>query len=104
MAKAFSKSTFLGYDFHPDSVEQARVHAEQHGATANTKFEVALARDYPGRDVDLVTFFDCLHDMGDPIGAARHVRKTLKPDENGRPALVPQNPGAGEGAEGDHDR
>jgi SAM-dependent methyltransferase len=80
MAKAFPKSTFVGYDFHPDSVAQARVHAEQHGATANTKFEVAMASDFPGRDLDLVTFFDCLHDMGDPAGAARHVRQTLKPD------------------------
>ncbi len=55
-------------------------HAEQHGATANTKFEVAMASDFPGKDLDLVTFFDCLHDMGDPVGAARHVRETLKPD------------------------
>src|ERR1700723_696582 len=80
MAKAFPKSTFVGYDFHPESVEQARVHAEQHGAAGNTKFEVAMASDFPGKDLDLVTFFDCLHDMGDPVGAARHVRQTLKPD------------------------
>ena len=80
MAKAFPKSTFVGYDFHPASVEQARAHAEQHGAAANTKFEVAMASDFPGKDLDLVTFFDCLHDMGDPVGAARHVRQTLKPD------------------------
>jgi SAM-dependent methyltransferase len=80
MAKAFPKSTFVGYDFHPASVEQARVHAGQHGATANTRFEVAMASDFPGKDLDLVTFFDCLHDMGDPVGAARHVRETLKPD------------------------
>ncbi len=81
MAKAFPKSTFVGYDFHPASVEQARVHAKEHGAT-NTKFEVAMASDFPGEDLDLVTFFDCLHDMGDPVGAARHVRQTLKPDGN----------------------
>ncbi len=80
MAKAFPNSTFTGYDFHLGSVEQARLHAEQHGVTANTRFEVALASEYPGRDLDLVTFFDCLHDMGDPVGAARHVRQTLKPD------------------------
>ena len=80
MAKAYPKSTFVGYDFHPASVEQARVHAKQHGATANTKFEVAMASNFPGKDLDLVTFFDCLHDMGDPVGAARHVRETLKPD------------------------
>jgi ubiquinone/menaquinone biosynthesis C-methylase UbiE len=80
MAKTFPKSTFVGYDFHPASVEQARIHAEQHGAAANTKFEVALAKDFPAKDLDLVTFFDCLHDMGDPVGAARHVRQILKPD------------------------
>jgi hypothetical protein len=80
MAKAFPKASFTGYDFHPASIKQARVHAEQHGATANTQFEVATAADFPGRDLDLVTFFDCLHDMGDPAGAARHVRETLKFD------------------------
>ena len=80
MANAYPKSTFIGYDFHPASVEQARLHAEQHGATANTRFEVAMASDFPGKDLDLVTFFDCLHDMGDPVGAARHVLETLKPD------------------------
>lgn len=80
MAKAFPNSTFVGYDFHPDSVAQARIHADQHGVAANTRFEVALASDFPGKDLDLVTFFDCLHDMGDPVGAARHVRQTLKPD------------------------
>jgi len=79
MAKAFPKSTFVGYDFHPASIEQARAHADQHGAT-NTRFEVAMAGDFPGKDLDLVTCFDCLHDMGDPVGAARHVRETLKPD------------------------
>jgi hypothetical protein len=50
------------------------------GAGANVRFEVALAGDYPGKDLDLVTFFDCLHDTGDPVGAARHVRETLKAD------------------------
>jgi 2-polyprenyl-3-methyl-5-hydroxy-6-metoxy-1,4-benzoquinol methylase len=82
MAKAFPNSTFIGYDFHPGSVEQARVHAEQHGVTANTRFEVALASEFPGKNLDLVTFFDCLHDMGDPVGAARHVLQALKPDGN----------------------
>lgn len=80
MAKAFPNSTFVGYDFHADSVAQARRHAEAHGLTANTRFEVALASDFPGKDFDLITFFDSLHDMGDPIGAARHVRQALKPD------------------------
>ena len=80
MAKAFPASTFVGYDFHPDSIAQAKLHAEQHGVSANTRFEMALASDYPARDLDLVTFFDCLHDMGDPAGAARHVRQSLSPD------------------------
>jgi len=80
MAKAFPNSTFIGYDFHGGSIAQALMHAEQHGVTANTRFEVALASDFPGKDLDLVTFFDCLHDMGDPVGAAQHVRQALKPD------------------------
>lgn len=80
MAKAFPKSHFIGYDFHPGSVAQAKVHAQQHGVTANTHFEVAMASDFPTRDLDLVTFFDCLHDMGDPVGAATHVHQALKPD------------------------
>jgi ubiquinone/menaquinone biosynthesis C-methylase UbiE len=80
MAKAFPNTSFVGYDFHLDSIAEARRHAEEHGVSGNTRFEVALASDFPGRDLDLVTFFDCLHDMGDPLGAARHVRQTLKPD------------------------
>jgi SAM-dependent methyltransferase len=80
MAKAFPNSSFVGYDFHPSSVEQARLHAKEHGVEANTKFEVALASDFPEENLDLVTFFDCLHDMGDPLGASRHVRRTLKSD------------------------
>jgi ubiquinone/menaquinone biosynthesis C-methylase UbiE len=80
MAKAFPNTSFVGYDFHLDSIAEARRHAEEHGVSGNTRFEVALASDFPGRDLDLVTFFDCLHDMGDPFGAARHVRQTLKPD------------------------
>jgi 2-polyprenyl-3-methyl-5-hydroxy-6-metoxy-1,4-benzoquinol methylase len=80
MAKEFPDSFFFGYDFHPGSIEQARTHAEQHGVTANTRFEVAAASAFPARELDLVTFFDCLHDMGDPVGVARHVRQALKPD------------------------
>ena len=80
MAKAFPKTHFVGYDFHPDSVAQATRHAAEHGVSANARFEVALSSDFPGRDLDLVTFFDCLHDMGDPVGAASHVRQALKPD------------------------
>ena len=80
MAKAFPKSQFIGFDFHPDSIRDARAHADRHGVTANTRFEVGLAKDYPGNDFDLVTCFDCLHDMGDPKGAAAHIRQSLKPD------------------------
>jgi 2-polyprenyl-3-methyl-5-hydroxy-6-metoxy-1,4-benzoquinol methylase len=80
MAKAFPNSEFVGYDFHSGSIEQARAHAAEHGVSANTRFEVAAAKDYPGKDFDLITFFDCLHDMGDPAGAAAHVRQSLKPD------------------------
>jgi SAM-dependent methyltransferase len=80
MARAFPNSQFVGYDFHPSSIGHARAHAAEHGVTANASFAVATAKDFPGRDYDLVTFFDCLHDMGDPAGAAAHVRQALKPD------------------------
>jgi SAM-dependent methyltransferase len=80
MAKAFPKSQFFGFDFHPDSIRDATAHASEHGVTDNAHFAVGLAKDYPGRDFDLVTCFDCLHDMGDPAGAAAHIRQSLKPD------------------------
>ena len=80
MAQAFPNSQFVGYDFHPSSIEAATAHAAEHGVAANCRFEVGTAKDYPGRELDLVTFFDCLHDMGDPVGASAHVRDTLKPD------------------------
>src|SRR5437660_877346 len=80
MAKAFPNSQFVGYDFHPSSIENAAAHAQEHGVTANTRFEVATVKGYPERDFDLVAFFDCLHDMGDPAGVAAHVRQSLKPD------------------------
>ncbi|MBV9858623.1 MAG: methyltransferase domain-containing protein [Alphaproteobacteria bacterium] len=79
MAKAFPNSEFVGYDFHPGSIAEARKHATEDGA-ANVRFEVGTAKDYAGVELDLVTFFDCLHDMGDPAGAAAHVRQSLKPD------------------------
>ncbi len=79
MAQAFPNSQFVGYDFHPSSIEHAQAHAREHGVT-NTRFEVGTAKDYPEKDFDLVGFFDCLHDMGDPAGAAAHVRQSLKPD------------------------
>jgi SAM-dependent methyltransferase len=80
MAKAFPKSTFVGYDYHLESIEWARNEAVTADASQNTNFEVATAKEFPGKDFDLVTFFDCLHDMGDPIGAAKHVRHALKND------------------------
>lgn len=79
MARAFPKSTFVGFDYHPESIEAAREAARDMGVAANTRFEVSDARSYRGR-YDLVTFFDCLHDMGDPVGAAAHVRESLAPD------------------------
>lgn len=80
MAKAFPKSEFMGYDYHGESIEWARNDAVTAGVAQNTDFEVALAKGFTGKNFDLVTFFDCLHDMGDPVGAARHVRQALKPD------------------------
>ncbi|MFN4140726.1 class I SAM-dependent methyltransferase [Aestuariivirga sp.] len=79
MAKAFPKSRFTGFDYHGPSVERAREAAAEAGVSANTTFEVASAKSYSGR-YDLVAFFDCLHDMGDPAGAAGHVRRSLKKD------------------------
>jgi SAM-dependent methyltransferase len=78
MARAFPKSKFTGFDYHGPSIEAARQAARDAGVT-NCDFQVASAKDYPGT-YDLVCHFDCLHDMGDPIGAAAHTRKSLKPD------------------------
>ncbi|MGA7845664.1 MAG: class I SAM-dependent methyltransferase [Thermoplasmata archaeon] len=80
MAKAFPKSKFLGFDYHLESIEWARNDAVSQGVTQNADFEFATAKSFRGQDYDLVTFFDCLHDMGDPVGAVEHVRKSLKPD------------------------
>ncbi len=79
MAKAFPKSTFIGYDYHAASIDTARQRAKEAGVT-NAQFEVADAVSYPGKDFDLIAFFDCLHDMGDPAGAAKHARAALKSD------------------------
>lgn len=79
MAETYPASTFVGFDYHPDSIAHARELARKSGLE-NVSFEVATAKTYPGTDYDLVTFFDCLHDMGDPAGAAAHVRGTLKPE------------------------
>ena len=80
MAKAFPNSHFTGFDYHPGSIERARLLANEAGVGEHATFEVASAKAYPGTGYDLVTFFDCLHDMGDPVGAARHVLSTLAPD------------------------
>ncbi len=78
MARAFPNSTFCGFDYHPASIERARELAREAGVADRVDFQIASAKDYPG-SYDLVTFFDCLHDMGDPAGAARHVFESLTP-------------------------
>jgi 2-polyprenyl-3-methyl-5-hydroxy-6-metoxy-1,4-benzoquinol methylase len=80
MAQAFPQSTFVGWDYHDGSIETARKRAQEAGVADRVSFQTAPAAAYSGTDYDLVTMFDCLHDMGDPVGAARHVRSTLKPD------------------------
>src|SRR5271168_2842122 len=80
MAKAFPKSQFFGFDYHQASIDRAREIAREEGVADRAIFERATAKDYPGT-FDLVAFFDCLHDMGDPVGAAAHVKTTLAPDE-----------------------
>jgi SAM-dependent methyltransferase len=80
MAQAYPKSTFVGFDYHPESIELAREAARKAGLSDRVKFEVAKAKDYPATGFDFVAFFDCLHDMGDPVGAARHVKETLAPN------------------------
>ena len=79
MAKAFPKSEFCGFDLHPASVEAANRHAKEQRIT-NVHFSIATAKDFPGNDYGLVTVFDALHDMGDPIGAASHVKQSLQAD------------------------
>lgn len=79
MAEAYPNSEFIGYDFHGPSVEAANAHAKEAGLS-NVSFHEASAKTYHGSEYDLVTFFDCLHDMGDPVGACKHVLSTLKPD------------------------
>ncbi|MCI4326535.1 MAG: class I SAM-dependent methyltransferase [Thermoplasmata archaeon] len=80
MAKAFPKTRFVGFDSHEGSIVAARAAAKKAGVDGTVEFQVAAAQSYPGREYDLVAFFDCLHDMGDPKGAAAHVRSTLRPD------------------------
>jgi len=80
MADAYPRSHVTGFDYHQESIELARQKARAAGLSDRLKFEVALAQSFPGSGYDLVTMFDCLHDMGDPVGAARHVRQALAKD------------------------
>lgn len=80
LAKAFPKSAFIGFDCHAPSIERARSLAAEAGLASRVKFEVARSQNYPGSAYDLVAFFDCLHDMGDPVGASKHVLSTLSKD------------------------
>ncbi len=80
MAKEFPKSEFYGFDYHAGSIELAREAAKREGVADRLHFEVASAKAYPGKDYDFVAFFDCLHDMGDPKGAAAYVHSTMRPD------------------------
>jgi SAM-dependent methyltransferase len=80
MAEAYPRSQFVGFDYHEASIEQARAAAADAGLDGRVRFEVASAKQFSGRDYDLVCMFDCLHDMGDPVGAASHVLETLAPD------------------------
>jgi 2-polyprenyl-3-methyl-5-hydroxy-6-metoxy-1,4-benzoquinol methylase len=101
MAAAYPNSTFCGFDFHPPSVETARRRAAEAGVAGRTQFEAATATGYNGQ-FDLICFFDCLHDMGDPVGAARHAREHLAPGGtvllvepfalDGRPRNIAENP------------
>ena len=78
MAQAYPTSTFVGFDYHEPSIAHARESAKKAGVADRVSFEVASAKTFPGNDYDLVTVFDCLHDMGDPVGAAAHVRQSLR--------------------------
>lgn len=80
MAEAFPKSEFIGYDFHAPSIEQANAHAAEHGFGERVRFETATAKEIAETDFDLITMFDCLHDMGDPRGCAEHLHTLLKKD------------------------
>jgi SAM-dependent methyltransferase len=86
MAEAFPNSEFSGFDYHDASIKRARQAAEEAGMADRITFEVASAKDYPGTDYDLVCVFDCLHDMGDPVGASAQVLSTL--DEDGTWMIV----------------
>jgi hypothetical protein len=80
MAQAYPNSKFFGFDYHLPSIERARIAAKEAGLEDRIMFAQASAKDFPAKGYDLVTFFDCLHDMGDPVGAGKHVKETLAKD------------------------
>lgn len=80
MAAAYPESEFVGFDFHAPSIDEARRHAQEHGCGDRVRFEVATAKDIAEADFDLITMYDCLHDMGDPRGCATHMRRILADD------------------------
>jgi SAM-dependent methyltransferase len=80
MAQAYPKSTFFGFDYHGPSIAAAKEAAKKAGVDKRITFQKASAKDYPAKKYDLVAMFDCLHDMGDPVGAAKHVKKALAKD------------------------
>jgi len=79
MAEAYPESNFVGYDFHEPSIDEARRHAGEHGLGDRVRFEVATAKEIAEQRFDLITMYDCLHDMGDPRGCAGHMRRILAP-------------------------
>ena len=91
MAQAFPKSSFIGLDYHDASIVTARKRAAELGVTGNVAFEVKAATEFDGHDFDLICFMDCLHDLGDPVGALARCRKALKP--GGKVLLVEPNAG-----------
>ena len=80
MARAFPNSKFFGFDYHDGSIDGARASAERQGLSERATFEITKAKEYPGNDFDFVAVFDSLHDMGDPVGAAKHVLSSLRKD------------------------
>jgi SAM-dependent methyltransferase len=96
MAQAFPNSRFIGFDFHEPSIERARAAAAEAGVADRTEFHLAEATDFPGGDYDLVAYFDCLHDMADPVSVARRAYQVLKADG----VVMMIEPMAGEQVEG----
>lgn len=98
LAQAFPNSKFFGFDYHQGSIDMARERAKQAGVAERVTFDVAKATDFPGKGYDMVAFFDCLHDLEDPTGAAKHARETLAADGT----LMVVEPYAGDRAEQNH--